>query len=374
MNIDKRIKILVIVNAIFGYDGISNVAINYYRYQDKTQVKMDLLTINSIPKKLRAEIEADGNKAFVLTERNRNPLKYILTLSKIVAENQYDIFYVHGNSATMAVELFAAKLGNCKVRVAHSHNTQCNHQKINRLLMPIFSRLYTDCCACSSEAGRFLFGNRDCHVVNNGLYLPEYTFNINIRNRIREKCGLKDKIVIGHVGRFSYQKNQEFLVGLLEAVVDRGYDAALLLVGNGKLVEETKQHVKEKNLEKRVVFYGTTDYVNEVVQAMDCFVFPSRFEGLGIAALEAQASGLACVASALVPQQVKVNDNTVFLSLNDNIQKWADAVLARITTVFQREESIDATKKLFEKAGYDIEVNCLDMLAYYRMIINKKEC
>ncbi len=372
MREDNRIKVLVIVNAVFGYDGISSVATNYYRYQDKSKVQMDLLTINQIPEKLKSEIEVDGNRSFVISGRNRNPFKYILELKRIVAANKYDIVYIHGNSATMAVELFAAKLGGCNVRVAHSHNTQCDHKIINKILMPFFSRLYTDCCACSAEAGRFLFGDRDCYVVNNGLYVPKYLFNADIRSKIRTKYGLKHKIVIGHIGRFSYQKNHEFLVRLLDAVVKKGHDAVLLLVGEGELVEEIKQQVKKANLEIRTVFYGTTDYVNEVVQAMDCFVFPSRFEGLGIVALEAQASGLSCVASEQVPRKMKVTEDTVFLSLDDDIDNWVDAVMNGITSPIARHEEADMIKVMFEKAGYDIEKNCSDMLVYYNRILDKK--
>lgn len=369
---DRRISILVIVNAIFGYDGISNVATNYYKYQDKTQVRMDMVTINPIPEVLRLEIEKDGNHSFVIAGRNRNPVKYILSLANIIRKNRYDIVYVHGNSATMAVELFAAVLGGCKVRVAHSHNTQCDHQKINRLLMPVFSRLYTDCCACSVEAGQFLFGKKKCHVVNNGLYLPKYMFDQEVRDSIREKYNLDDKTVIGHIGRFAYQKNQGFLVDILKAAVEKGYNAALLLVGDGELVDEVKQRVREENLEARTVFYGTTDCVNEVVQAMDCFVFPSRFEGLGIAALEAQASGLACVASNQVPRKMKVDERTTFLSLDEEIDTWVSTVIDSVISPDTRRQTVNEVKHQFEKAGYDIEKNCDEMLSFYNRILARK--
>lgn len=368
---DRRISILVIVNAVFGYDGISNVATNYYKYQDKTQVRMDMLTINPIPEVLRLEIEKDGNHSFVIAGRNRNPVKYILSLANIIKKNRYDIVYVHGNSATMAVELFAAVLGGCKVRVAHSHNTQCDHQKINRLLMPVFSRLYTDCCACSVEAGQFLFGRKKCYIVNNGLYLPKYMFDQEVRDSIREKYNLDDKTVIGHIGRFAYQKNQEFLVDILKAAVEKGNNAALLLVGEGELVDEVKQRVREENLEARTVFYGTTDCVNEVVQAMDCFVFPSRFEGLGIAALEAQASGLACVASMQVPRKMKIDERTTFLSLDEKIDTWVNTVVHNSTSPEERNQTVIEVKHNFEKAGYDIEKNCAEMLSFYNRILAK---
>lgn len=364
-----KIHILVIVNAVFGYDGISNVATNYYRYQDKQQVRMDLLTINPISEELEQEIKRDGNRHFILSCRNSNPIKYINELRKIVAENHYDIVYVHGNSATMAVELLAAKLGGCAVRVAHSHNTKCDHQKINKLLMPLFSKLYTDCCACSVEAGQFLFGDRACNVVYNGLYTPNYRFSQEKRNEIRQKCHIGEQFVLGHIGRFAYQKNHKFLIKLLRAVVDIGENAVLLLVGQGELEQQIRQQAADLGLTDRVIFYGTTDHVNEVVQAMDCFVFPSRFEGLGIVALEAQASGLPCVASDQVPHKAQVIDSTTFLPLDADIKTWVDAVIQRKATPAERKANVDKTEQLLKKSGYDIEGNCREMLAYYREIL-----
>lgn len=372
MSKGDSIKILVIVNAVFGYDGISSVATNYYRYQNKSEVKMDLLTINAIPLELKEQIERDGNVAYVLPFRNRNPFKYIIKLKGIVAENRYDIVCVHGNSATMAVELFAAWMGGCRVRVAHSHNTQCDHQKLNRLLMPIFRRLYTNCCACSVEAGHFLFGERDCYIVNNGIEVQKYFFDEEVRNSLRSKYSLSDKIVLGHIGRFTYQKNQEFLIMILDALVKEGHDVVLLLVGEGVDRTKIKDLACEKGVADRVIFYGTTNHINEVLQMMDCFVFPSRFEGLGIAAIEAQASGLACVASEQVPRKMKVDDRTVFLSLESDLKEWCAAILNRLSSPKDRKERMDKIHNHLKKAGYDIRENCADMLMYYHKIVDRK--
>ncbi|MBR3789232.1 MAG: glycosyltransferase family 1 protein, partial [Clostridia bacterium] len=318
-------------------------------------------------------IKKNNNKVFVLPFRNSNPLKYVIALKKIIKENKYDIVYVHGNSATMAVELISAKLAGCKVRVAHSHNTQCNHMKINKLLMPFFSILYTDCCACSPEAGKFLFGNRECYVVNNGIYVPKYEFSEEIRDKIRTQLGVENKFVIGHIGRFAYQKNQEFLINILKVVIEKGEDAVLLLVGEGETIEMVKSTAESLGVADRVIFFGTTDFVNEVVQAMDCFVFPSRFEGLGIVAIEAQASGLSCVASTEVPEKVKINDKTTFLSLESDVTVWASAVIERKTTASTRAALVSETKKNLEKAKFDIEKNCADMLDYYKKICEERK-
>ena len=367
----RKFKVLVIVNAAFGYDGISSVATNYYKYQDRSRVEMDLLTINPIFDDLARVIDANGDKSFVLDYRNRNPIKYVFQLRKVIKENKYDIVHVHGNSATMAVELLAAKLAGCMVRVAHSHNTQCDHQKLNKLLMPVFSRLYTDCCACSKEAGEFLFGDRECYVVNNGLYLPLYEFNPDVHDRIRAEKGITDKYVIGHIGRFRFQKNQEFLVSLLKRIRERK-DAVLLLVGAGENEGAVKTQAKELGVEDKIILYGTTDHVYEVVQAMDVFAFPSRFEGLGIVAIEAQASGLNCVASDAVPKTIAIQDKVVFLPLEGHDEEWIEDLIDFGVTPGKRIATRVDTKKRLQKCGFDIEKNCSDMLHHYEMILASK--
>lgn len=368
----KKIKILVIVNAIFGYDGISNVATNYYLHQNKSAVAMDLLTINPIFDSLAGTIEEDGNHSFVLECRNKNPLRYLAELTKIIKKYKYDIVHVHGNSATMAVELLAAALAGCKVRIAHSHNTSCDHAKLNKLLKPLFRLLYTHCCACSKEAGAFLFGDKECFVVNNGLYLPKYTFDNAIRERIRKENGLDGKFVIGHVGRFRFQKNQEYLVALLKKMQEKEKNAVLLLVGEGETEAAVKKQVEELGLQDSVLFYGTTDRVNEVVQAMDVFAFPSRFEGLGIVAIEAQAAGLNCVASDAVPTTIKIQENVSFYPIEGHDADWIRDLTAFQVTPELREANRKDTKLRLQNCGFDIEKNCLDMLRHYEAILTAK--
>lgn len=365
----SKMKVLAIVNAVFGYDGISTVATNYYRYQDKELVDMDLLTINPVNENLKKEFEDNGNHVYTLEGRNRNPLSYMMRLKKIIAQNRYDIVHVHGNSATMAIELLAASLAGCKIRIAHSHNTQCNHKVFNKLLMPVFSCVLTHCCACSPEAGRFLFGDRECYVVNNGLYFSKYRFNPSVRERIRAQYGLQKKFVIGHIGRFALQKNHAFLLKVFSEVVKKEPESVLLLVGEGELMPEMRQLSEQLGVADRVMFYGTTDCTNEIVQAMDCFVFPSLFEGLGIVAVEAQAAGVSCVNSTEVPLKAKVLDETVFLSLEESVERWAEEVIAHRASEEHRISSVNAVQEKLIEAKFDIVRNCQNMYEHYCKIL-----
>lgn len=194
------IKVLVIVTSHFGFDGISNVATNYYIYQDHTRIKMDLLTINDIPIRLKVEIEKNGDSHFIMNQRNKNPIGYVKSVAVLCRQNKYDLVHIHGNSNTMFVDLVAARLGGVKVRVAHSHNTKCNHTVINRMLKPFFRMNVTDGFACAEEAGMWLFKKGEFRVINNGIDLNRFKFNASLRLHLLQRTGSGKQISSGACG------------------------------------------------------------------------------------------------------------------------------------------------------------------------------
>lgn len=364
-------KILVIVNAHFGYDGISSVAKSYYRFLDKRKTRMDFVTINHGDQDFEEFVKSNGDRFYCLEERNRNPLAYLLGLYKIISKNKYDIVHVHGNSATMALELFAAYLGGVKYRIAHSHNTKCDHAVVNKILFPIFSKLYTNGFACSKEAGNFLFPHSDFIVIKNGIDCSSYKIDSNVRDRIRRMYNLEDSYVVGNIGRLTHQKNQEFLIELLPKLKDK--NVKLLLVGDGENKKILAELASKLNVTDRVVFTGNINNVNEIVQGMDIFVFPSRFEGLGIVALEAQASNLKCLISTEVPKEVKVLDTTTFVNLEDD-EKWAALINNEYASYdyVKRVEGADFAVQKITNAGYDIRENCKYLIKLYEKIIKEE--
>ena len=202
------INVLQIVNANFGYDGISTVAKSYYRNISRNDFKVDFLTINHGDLDFEKEVISKGNRFICLEMRNKNPFKYMHELRKVIKSNNYDIIHVHGNSATMFIDLFPAKQEKVRCRIAHSHNTKCDHSIIHKILYPLFKRVYTVGFACSEDAGKFLFEDNAFQVINNGIDCEKYKFNNSVRQSIREKYKLSSKIVIGNIGRLTYQKNQ----------------------------------------------------------------------------------------------------------------------------------------------------------------------
>ncbi|QGF40719.1 glycosyltransferase [Limosilactobacillus gastricus] len=163
---------------------------------------------------------------------------------RLCRQNQYDVVHVNGNSTTMAIELAAAKLAGVKVRVAHSHNTTTRHVKANQLLRPFFEMVVNGRIACNQAAGKWLFKSKDFVIIENGIDFDKYKLNQNVRTKIRSKLGISDdKILIGHIGKFNSQKNQEFLIELAEKLDDR---YRVILIGNGVNLKKDRLLVEKK--------------------------------------------------------------------------------------------------------------------------------
>lgn len=361
------IRVLVVESTVFGYDGITNVMTNYYTYLDHSKIHMDIVTINPVSEKFKRILEKNGSKNYVLPFRNKNPIKYISVLKKILKKGEYDIIHVHGCSATMAVEMFAAKQSGVKVRIAHSHNTTCDHVKIDKLLRPFFDSLCNVGFACGQEAGKWLFPKKSFTVISNGIDLDKYQFNNKYRKEIREQFELENKIIIGHVGRFSEQKNHRKLIDIFREYGKRHDNAKLVLIGDGELREEIENRVKNEKLD--VIFVGITDEVYKWLQAMDIIVFPSLFEGLPLGLVEAQAAGLPCVLSNTISPATKITDNLEFIGLDSSLIEWTseiDELLAKT----DREKPKEIIRKTIQHAHFDIKQNCDELAEKYEELLS----
>jgi len=367
----KPIKILCVLNSLDRCNGISTYIMNYYNKTNHDNIKYDfLVTDNNICEEYRKNIESNGDK-IILTNRVRlhNYFKEIKDIKNILKENNYDIVYSQ-ILYTAYFYLKCAKNERIKHRILHCHNRPTRDKNIiKEILYKIMSKLAvwyaTDYFACSDLAGKYLFKNRDYKVVRNAIEADEYLFDNDVRNKYRNDLNLNDKFVLGHVGRLAIEKNHKFILDVFYELLKKEKNVKLLLVGNGPL-EELKEYSKQKNIDKNIEFLGTRDDINNILQAMDVFLFPSLFEGLGIAAIEAQMSSLPCVVSDKVPLQVKFSENVKFIDIQkENINEWCDAILEFKNVNRMRNEELCKT------SGYDInnEVEKLEKL--YKEIVEK---
>lgn len=362
----KRMIKVAMVAVDLSRTGISTVIINYLTHMDLEHFQIDLLVGDHIVPEYRSQCEKLGVKIVCLPFKLSSTKLYYQELWKALSEEKYDIIHVHGNSAMITMELIIAYIKGIKIRIAHCHNTTCNYMMVNRILTPFFILFYTHGFACSTPAGKWMFNRRKFYIIPNGFNTEKFVFNRKNRDSVRIKLGITDDFVIGHIGQFNDQKNHRFLLRVFEKVADKHDNCRLILIGGGTDYNEISDIVSRHPYKNRIILYGESDCPEKMYSAMDCFVFPSKFEGLGIVLLEAQINGLPCVSSDVVPQEAILGDRVQLLSLNDDMEKWVEAIISAEDR--DREMFYIENRKLIEM--YDIKKNARKLEEYYQSFKN----
>lgn len=325
-------KILHVINGLNRGGGESFI-MNLYRNIDKTKFHFDFLLRNEANNVYEREVRKLGSEIFYTAAFPKNMLKNVKQVKEFFKNhNDYDVVHIHANSLFYIVPVIYAKKYGIKKIIMHSHNTSGVNRIVNCIhyfFRPYVNRSVTKRLACTEEAGRFMFGKKSYIVIKNSIDVEKYMYSEVVREEIQQKFNIKNKFVIGHVGRFVEQKNHDFLIDIFYKISQRRQEAVLLLVGTGPLHERIIKKVRMLNLEEKVIFLGDREDVEKILSACDLFLFPSLFEGLGIVLVEAQASGLRCVYSDVIPADVKLTSYVENVSLSQGAEIWADVVLTK---------------------------------------------
>lgn len=251
------------------------------------------------------------------------------------------------------------------VRICHAHNAPHGFDAkmiirtyFKKRMMPYLTHLFM----CGEESGKWLYGDKNKSrfiMLNNAIDAAVYSFDASKREEMRRQLGLTGELVVGHVGRFNPQKNHPFLLDIFAALLKKEPDAVLLLVGGGADMPKIQAKVQELGIAERVRFLGVRSDVADLMQAMDVFVFPSLYEGLGIALVEAQAAGLPCVVSDTIPHEAYLTDLVDPEKLSAPEEKWAEKILSmRAVPRTDRHEEIAAH-------GFDISTEAVKLQEFY---------
>ena len=356
-------KILLILNGL-GNEGITNIALAYLREIVDREIRFEIVAAGTCEETILQQLKQARIPVYQLPSRKKNTGKYMYSLYKLLNLKRYDVVHVHGNSATMAIVLFVSWMCRCKIRIAHCHNTKCDNEKLNTILRPFLLFFSTANFACSTDAGKWLYKSRKFEVIQNGRDIDKYLFNDINRKKIRSMLGVKEnEILIGHVGTFTYQKNQNKLINILLELKKMSFTCKLILIGDGSLKEEVQHRVKENNLNKDVIFTGNVSNVNEYLSAFDIMVLPSRYEGLPLVSIEWQANGLPCIFSSEITKQCKVLNNVIFLDLDDSNEVWARTIIKMAKN--GREKNSQYIIEQMQKKGFDIKINAQRLKTLY---------
>ncbi len=314
--------------------GVEAVVMNYYRHIDRNAVQFDFFVDNDSSCPQKEEIESLGGKIYMVPPYQQIN-KYLSALTKLFKENKYKIVHSHLNTLSV-FPLYAARRAGVPVRIAHNHSTAAKGETKKNImkyaLRPFAKINATHYAACSRYAGEWLFGKKSMErgevtIFNNAIDLDKFRFDPAVRDEVRRELSIENKFVVGHVGRFCFQKNHEFLIDIFAEVHKQNPNSVLLLVGGGELLDEIKQKINNLSLDQNVIILQNRSDVNRLYQAMDVFVLPSHYEGLPVVGVEAQAAGLPCVLSDAMTKETKMTDNAVMLNLNDGTEKWAKIIL-----------------------------------------------
>lgn len=362
-------RILTILTTRFEISGITNSVMNYYKYMDKSDMHIDFVAPNIVPDRIKKEIQKNGGAVFELLMRNKNPLNYIRKLIKIMRAGNYDIVHAHGNSCTLATEMYAAKKAGVKVRISHSRNTTCKHLFLHKILRPLFNKSYTHGFACGYEAGKWLFKDRDFKIINNGNDIDKFTYKKEVRAQVRKEFKLNGKKVIGHVGLFNYQKNHDFLIDIFYELSKQSSEWILILIGDGELKKKIEGKVNKLKLQDRVIFTGQSLEVERLIQAVDMMVLPSRFEGLPNVVIEWQIACIPSLVSDNVTKEVKLTDLVEFIPLELGAKAWANKILSM--EFKNREVLSNRVISDITRAGYNVKENAIDLKNIYKKLVQE---
>ena len=338
--------------------GAETFLMKIYRQIDRTKYQMDFVV--SIKEKgfYDDEILSLGGKIYHIASKSNGFIKNFNSIKSLVKTEHYQYVMRVSQHSLSALELFAAELGDAKIRIFRSSNSNTvTGVGLDRLLHKIcffMPRLFANVkIAPSTQAAEFMFGKncikkKKAFLLHNALDLNVYRYQSEARLKIRKEFGLNDEIIMGHIGRFMPQKNHLFLLDVFSGFHQRHPESRLLLIGGGELESTIRARVDALGLTDAVLFAGVRSDIPQLLSAMDVFVFPSLYEGMPNTVIEAQANGLPCLIADTITKEADITGLVRYLPLERTAEEWAEAAEAQMA-LGRRD-----TRQALIDAKYDI--------------------
>lgn len=371
---DNKIKVLHVVGRM-DRGGTEALLMSLLRTLDTNKYQYDFVEQTNDTCDYDQEIISLGSKIYRCPHISAKSIGIYRKWWRDFYQQHPEYQIIHGHSRGSApVYLDEAKRAG-RVTIAHCHNN--SHGKgvkgAIRYLWQLPLRHVADYnLACSYDSGISQYGKHGrFEVIKNGIQSEKYIWNPQIRDKIRQEFSIEDCFVVGNVARFEEQKNHKFLIHIFKEIIELRPDAILLLVGKGTKEQEIRQLADKLGVDNSIIYTGVRSDVNELLQAMDVFVLPSLFEGLGIVNIEAQAAGLPCFTSdKVVAPEVKITDLLHFISLDQSPKEWAKQIVDGAISVDQREN----TRQIIIDSGYDIKSTGDRLVNLYTEVLKNAGC
>lgn len=375
----KQIRVLQVFGEPLSNGGQESFIMNMYRNINREKVQFDFYTPyycdNS---RLKNEIENLGGRVFTsngkfLEQGSKKDFKK--NIKTFLKDKKYDIIHIHSGSiySLMIAAKYARKSG-AKSVIVHSHCGgfyNLKYRIIKALSVPYFLKYPTHYFACSKLAAEWKFPKsvikkQKYIILNNAVDTSKLYYSVDIRKKTRKELNIDNNFVVGHIGRFSIQKNHEFLIDIFKEILKIRNDAILLLIGTGELQGKIKNKVIKLGIEKNVMFLGIRKDINELLNAMDVFVLPSFFEGLPVVGVEAQATGLPVYASTNITKELPIKELINYYSLSEPAENWAKEIINDYNKMSDRKSTTDK----MVLAGFEVKNAAKKMEDIYLEINN----
>lgn len=346
-----------------GSGGTESLIMNWYRNIDRTKIQFDFL-VRSDDSNYLDEITALGGRVFYTASFPRHFVQNRRETKKILQRKEWDIIHVHGNAAMYMLPLKLAKRLDYPCRIMHSHSVKAQNKLfdvIHSVNKKSISQYATHLFACSHAAGKWMF-DREYELMKNAVNTEAFRFDPAARKSLRKEYGIGDRYVIGHVGRFATPKNHAFLLEIFREFRGSHPDSVLMLVGDGELEESIRNKGAELGILDSILFMGRRSDIGQLMSAMDMFVLPSLYEGLGIVLVEAQLNGLPCIVSdEAFNDEVAIIPHISRLSLNKDASAWA--ALMHEKSMLTQQRHISAS--FAQQSGYDMATEIKRLEEFY---------
>ena len=343
---------------------------NYYRHIDRSRVQFDFFMDGYNKTLIDEEILDLGGRIIKLEPYEASMRINMRQCRAAFTEGQYTIVHSHLNTLS-CFPLYAALQAKVPIRIAHSHSTtsrgEWKRNLMKQALRPFSKTFATHYAACADYTARWLFGSKtvqkgQVRLIKNAVDTTLFSPNEKARERIRKEFGLENRFIVGHIGRFAFQKNHELLVRVFAEVYRQNPNAALILIGTGELETDIRSLVKELDIEKVVFFTGIRRDIPDFLNAFDVFFLPSRYEGMPVVGIEAQAVGLPCLMSDTVTKDTAITPLVEFFPLHASIPEWAQKLLS------YEHARKRPYPELVRDSGFDIHHAAEDLCRWYESL------
>ena len=345
--------------------GVETLLTNIIRYANRTRFRFDIVVRTRVPGEYDAELRRMQTRVLCCPTAG-SPIRFASRLFRLLrAEGPYDVVHSHLHVLDGLVMGIAAVAG-IPMRISHSHNTADGFpdtagwralRKLMRLANNLFAthRFAVSCSSFAAQFGGKPLRNSSDGILLNGIDLQRFQAPSEVcRARLRRELRIASSArVLGNVGRFHPQKNHRFLLESFALLQRSERNVHLVLVGKGETQEEIRSFAGALGLSARIHFLGARPDVPEIMGALDLFVLPSLYEGFGIVLVEAQACGVPCLVSDVVPPEADARLGLITqLPLSSGTKTWADKMrdLLNRPHALQKAECVAAVRR----AGYDI--------------------